>query len=195
VGRGARPPEGSTQARWLGQLAPAVLAVALGAPAAAQGDPGWDVRVPERIDVALGATAPLSIAIAVDRGLTVSKDAAVILDLAPDAGVWVKKRRLGRADAMDPDADAPRFVVPLRGDVAGDHLVRLRLRFWLCGARACRPIDVRRTATMSVAAQTPRPDAGMERSERGMGAPTAPLAGRGAEPHVGSAAGPPGPPR
>jgi hypothetical protein len=151
----------STWARWLGRLAPTVLAVALGAPAAAQGDPGWDVRVPERVDVAIGQAAPLSIAIAVDRGLTVSKDAAVILDLAPDTGAWVKKRRLGRADAMDPDADAPRFVVPVRGDAPGDHAVRLRLRFWLCGARACRPIDVRRTATVAVAAQIPNPDAGM----------------------------------
>ena len=148
-------------ARWLGRLAPAVLAVALGAPAAAQGDPGWDVRVAERVEIAAGATAPLSIAIAVDRGLTVSKDAAVILDLALDAGASVKKRRLGRSDAVDPDADAPRFVVPVRGDVSGDHPVRLRLRFWLCGAHACRPIDIRRTATVSVAAQTPRPDAGM----------------------------------
>jgi len=185
----------STSVRWPGPLAPAVLAVALGAPAAAQGDPGWDVRIAERVDVAIGATAPLSIAIAVDRGLTVSKDAAVILDLAPDAGAFVKKRRLGRADAVDPDADAPRFVVPVRGDVSGDHAVRLRLRFWLCGARACRPIDVRRTATIAVAAQTPSPDAGMERSERGVGAPMAPPAGRGAEPPVGSTGGPPGPPR
>ena len=151
VGRGARPPGGSIGPRRLGWLALAVLAAALGAPAAAQGDPGWDVRISERADVAVGATAPLSIAIAVDRGLTVSKDAAVIVDLAPDAGVSVKKRRLDRPDAVDPDADAPRFVVPVRGDAPGDHPVRLRLRFWLCGARACRPIDVRRTATVSVA--------------------------------------------
>ena len=151
VGRGARPPGASIGPRRLGWLALAVLAAALGAPADAQGDPGWDVRISERADVAVGATAPLSIAIAVDRGLTVSKDAAVIVDLAPDAGVSVKKRRLGRPDAVDPDADAPRFVVPVRGDAPGDHPVRLRLRFWLCGARACRPIDVRRTATVSVA--------------------------------------------
>jgi hypothetical protein len=143
-------------------LAAAIAALgALGAPAAAQGDPGWDVRVAERVDVAPGQSAPLSIAIAVDRGLTVSRDAAVILDLAPDAGASVKKRRLGRGDAVDPGADAPRFVVPVRGEAPGDHPVRLHLRFWLCGARSCRPIDVRRTAIVSVAAQTPKPDAGM----------------------------------
>jgi hypothetical protein len=146
-----------------GWLVPAVLAAlaASGAPAAAEGDPGWDLRVAERVDVAVGQAAPLSVAIAVDRGLSVSRDAAVILDLAPDDGASVKKRRLGRSDAVDPEADAPRFVVPVRGDAPGDHPVRLHLRFWLCGARTCRPIDVRRTAIVSVAAQTSKPDAGI----------------------------------
>ncbi|HMG24617.1 MAG TPA: hypothetical protein VK607_24945 [Kofleriaceae bacterium] len=126
------------------------LAMLVCAPAHAQRDAGWDLRVSERVDVAAGASAPLTIAIAVDRGLAVSKDAAVIIDLAPDPGVTVKKRRLGRGDAVDPEADAPRFSVAVRGDAAGDHAVRLRIRFWLCGARSCRPIDVRRSATVSV---------------------------------------------
>ena len=130
------------------------LALLVGAPARgqapAQRDAGWDVRVSERVEVAAGASAPLTIAVAVDRGLAVSKDAAVIIDLAPDAGVAVKKRRLGRGDAVDPEADAPRFSVAVRGDAAGDHAVRLHIRFWLCGARSCRPIDVRRSVTVSV---------------------------------------------
>ncbi|HEX3760269.1 MAG TPA: hypothetical protein VHW23_16245 [Kofleriaceae bacterium] len=145
-----------TAAGRLGGRALAVLAT-LGAPAAAQGVPGWDVRVSERVEVAVGATGSLTVSLAVDRGLAVSRDAAVILDLAPEAGASVKKRRLGRGDAVDPDADAPRFVVPVRADAPGDHAVRLHLRFWLCGARACRPIDVRRTATVAVA---PGADAG-----------------------------------
>lgn len=109
----------------------------------------------ERVEVVAGATAPLTIALAVDRGLTVSKDAAVIVDLAPDAGLTVKKKRLGRGDAVDPEADAPRFAVNVRGDTPGDHAVRLHVRFWLCGTRSCRPIDVRRVATITVAGATP----------------------------------------
>jgi hypothetical protein len=128
-------------------------------PAEAQRDLGWEVRVSERVDIAAGATAPLTIAIAVDRGLTVSRDAAVILDLAPDAGITVKKHRLGRGDAVDPDADAPRFAVPVRADAPGEHTVRLHLRFWLCRTRTCRPIDVRRSATIAVSAAGPA-DAG-----------------------------------
>ena len=133
----------------------AVLALLAGTPAGAERDPGWDVRVAERVEVAAGQAAPLTIALAVDRGLTVSKDAAVIIDLAPDAGLTVKKKRLGRGDAVDPEADAPRFAVSVRGDVPGDHVVRLHVRFWLCGTKSCWPIDVRRAATVAVAAATP----------------------------------------
>jgi len=135
------------------------------APADAQRDPGWELRVPERIEVAAGATAPLSIAIAVDRGLTVSKDAAVIVDLAPDDGVAIKKRRLGRADAVDPDADAPHFAAPIRGDTVGDHTVAVHVTFWLCGTRSCRPIDARKSAQIVVTAPEP-PDAGVDAGHR-----------------------------
>jgi hypothetical protein len=139
------------------------LAVALVAcaPADAQREPGWDVRVTERVELAIGQAASLTIALAVDRGLAVSKDAAVILDLAPDDGVTVKKRRLGRGDAVDPDADAPRFAIAIRGEAPGDHAVRVHVRFWLCGARSCRPIDVQRVAIIAVAAATAG-DAGVD---------------------------------
>ena len=122
---------------------------------AARGDPGWDVRVPERLEVALGGTAAVAIAIAVDRGSIVSKDAPLIIDLAADPGVSIKKRRLGRADAVDPEADAPRFAATVRGEAAGTHAVKLRVRLWLCGGRVCRPVDVRRE--LSVVVTTPAP--------------------------------------
>jgi hypothetical protein len=108
------------------------------------------VRVPERVEVAVGATGQLALAIAVDRGLVVSRDAPVIIDLAPEAGASLKKRRIGRGDAVDPGADAPRFVVNVKGDAAGEHGLRIRVRFWLCAARTCRPIDVVKTATVAV---------------------------------------------
>lgn len=124
-------------------------------PTEAQRAPGWDVRVPDRVDVAAGATAPLSIALAVDRGLTISRDADLIVDLDAEPGVLVRKKRLGRRDAVDPEADAPRFAIAVRGDAAGDHPVRLRLRFWVCGARSCWPVDVRRAVTVAVAGAPP----------------------------------------
>jgi hypothetical protein len=127
------------------------IVVALGGVALAQPrEPGWEVRIPDRIEIGAGATGTLPIAIAVDRGLAISKDASLIIDLAPDAGVAIKKRRLGRADAADPEADAPRFAVPVKADTAGDHAVKLHVRFWLCGAKVCRPIDVQRSVTVVV---------------------------------------------
>jgi hypothetical protein len=130
--------------RWL-----ALVVVAIAAPAYAQ-QPGWEVRVPERATVAATATTTVPVAIAVDRGLTVSRDAPVIVDLVAEPGLTVKKRRLGRADAIDPDADAPRFAVVVRGDAPGDHTVKVRIRFWLCGGKACRPIEVRRQVVVAV---------------------------------------------
>jgi len=128
-------------------------------PQAEAQQPGWEVRVPERTSVALGGTTLVPIAIAVDRGLTVSKDGPVIVELVPEGGVSIKKRRLGRADAVDPDADAPRFAVQVRGDAGGDHTVKVRVKLWLCGGKVCRPLDIRRQLTVTVEAPTPT-DAG-----------------------------------
>jgi len=141
-----------------------LAALALTARAEAQRQPGWEVRVAERVEVAPGAGGAIAISIAVDRGLTVSKDAAVIVDLVAPAGVTLRKRRLGRGEAVDPEADAPRFAVPVRATEPGDHPVKIRVRFWVCGGKACKPVDVRRSAVVAVAAPPPPaapPDAGV----------------------------------
>jgi hypothetical protein len=107
--------------------------------------------VPEHVDLVAGAAGgTLPIAIVVDRGLTISKDADMIVDVAPDGGVVVRRRRLGRSDAVDPGADSPRFEVALRADAAGDFRVKLHVQFWLCGEKTCRPIDARRTVGVTV---------------------------------------------
>jgi hypothetical protein len=116
---------------------------------------GWDLRIPERIELVAGASSALPITITVDRGRTISKDAGITLDLAPEGAVQVKKRRLGRADAVDPEADAPRFAVPLRADNAGDFALKVHLTFWLCGSKVCRPIEARRRVTIAVVSPTP----------------------------------------
>lgn len=133
------------------KLAPLALLVAAFAPATsnAQATPGWTLEVPERVEIVAG-TGTLPIAITLERGRMVSRDAGLVLDLSPDAGISVKRRRLGWGDAIDPDEDAPRFAVPLRAEAAGDFTVRLHLRFWVCGSRVCRPVEIRRSVTVSV---------------------------------------------
>jgi hypothetical protein len=123
--------------------------------------PGWEVTVGDKVSVAPGESGSISVAIRVDRGLTVSKDANVIIDVQPDPGVTIRKKRLGRTDAVDPEADAPRFAVAVKGDTAGEHAVKVRVRFWVCGGKSCKPIDVRRSATVSVATPAAPTDAGV----------------------------------
>lgn len=137
--------------RWL-----VILVLLLAAsPASAE---RWELTIPERLELTAGAGGALPIVIAVDRGLEISKDAAIIVDLAPDNAIAVKRRRLGRTDAVDPDAGAPRFSVALRADTPGDFALRVRLRFWLCGSKSCRPVEARRNVVISVtAAPTPNP--------------------------------------
>lgn len=136
----------------------------------AQRQPGWEVRISDRVELAPGASGVIPISIAVDRGLTVSRDAQVIVDLTPEPGLTFKRRRLGRSEAVDPEADAPRFAVAVRGDALGEHTVKLRIRFWLCGGKSCRPIDVHRTAIVVVAAP-PAPPAPAAPADAGVDGP------------------------
>ena len=140
----------------LGRAAWAVLFVA-GVAVAQPRQPGWEVRVAETVAVAVGESGAISIVIAVDRGLTVSRDASVIVDAQADPGVTVRKKRLGRGDAVDPEADAPRFSIAVKGDTPGEHAVKLRVRFWVCGGKSCRPIDVRKSAVVAVTAPIAAP--------------------------------------
>ena len=133
-----------------------VLALVL-ASLPASASPGWTLTVPDRVELVAGAGGALPIAIDIDRGLSISKDAGLLLDLAPEGGLAITRRRLGRGDAVDPDADSPRFSVPLRAQAAGDYRVKLHLRFWLCGQRTCRPVDARRTVAIAVSAAPAAP--------------------------------------
>lgn len=131
----------------------AALVLGLSGAANAQPAPGWEVRVPERVELVAGEPGTLPIAFALDRGLAVSRDAPVIIDIT-GAGAAIKKTRLGRPDAVDPGADAPRFAVPVRSAATGEIAVTLRLRLWLCSSRVCRPLDVRRHTKLVVAPPT-----------------------------------------
>jgi hypothetical protein len=121
----------------------------------------WELKIPERVEVTAGTSGTLPIAIVIVRGKTISKDGGIVLDLAPEGGLTVKKRRLSRTDAVDPDADAPRFAIPLRADAARDYTLRVRLRFWVCGQKVCRPVDAKRSVVVAVTAPSAPADAGV----------------------------------
>jgi hypothetical protein len=126
-----------------------LLLLAFVGTAAAQ-QPGWEVRIPDKLELVAGQPGSLGVSIVVDRGLTISRDGGLYIDFAPDAGLTVKHHRLARTDAVDPEADAPRFAVPVKADAAGDYTIKVRARFWVCTTRTCKPVDVRRTVAVAV---------------------------------------------
>jgi hypothetical protein len=134
-----------------------VLVLVLVLVSAAAADTGWDLKAPDKVELVAGAAGTLTISIAVDRGLSISKDAGVIIDLAPEGGLAVKRRRLGRGDAVDPEADSPRFAIPLHVESPGDYRLKLHVQFWLCGQKVCRPADARRTIAVTATAAAPTP--------------------------------------
>ena len=74
-----------------------------------------------------------------------------------DDGVALAKKRYARKDAADPAADAPRFDLKLHATAAGDHALEVDVRFWLCGAKVCRPVRAHRTITVHATAPAAAP--------------------------------------
>jgi hypothetical protein len=139
----------------------ALLLLALAACGTAHADdPAYDVRVAADQTVELGATAAVSIAIVPGPGRTISADGPI--RIAADAGeaIGLPRRRYLRRDAADPAADAPRFDVRVKARQAGEHTLALDVRFWLCQAKTCRPVVVRRDVVIRVPA--PPIDAGVD---------------------------------
>jgi hypothetical protein len=149
---------GSTR-RWLTRsCAAAALAVAIGLAFAARADDAsFELRAADAT-VVVGAQAAISLTIVPAAGKTVSHDGPLRVELAPDDGLGVTRKRYGRHDAADPAADAPRFDLKVKGLSPGDHTLDVDVRFWLCGAKVCRPERTHRAIVVHVTSPAP-PDA------------------------------------
>lgn len=126
-----------------------LIAIAGHARADAQSEPGWDLQVPAHVEVTAGSTGTLPIGIVVGPGKTVSRDADITLDVSPEPGVSIRRRRLRRADSIDPNSESPRFAVPFSAARPGDYAIKVHVQFWVCGTKVCRPIDARRSVVVS----------------------------------------------
>jgi hypothetical protein len=107
----------------------------------------WEVRVDEAVEVDAGTAATVSLTIAGTGGRVVSKDGPVRVALASET-LEVKRARYDRRQAADPAADAPRFDLKFTAPSAGDHTLAVEVRFWLCGAKTCRPVRAKRTVAV-----------------------------------------------
>lgn len=132
----------------------AVLGVALGAgasPAAVPDD--YRVTVPASAEVAVGASAAISLTIAARPGYTVSHDGPVHITLAVDRpGLGLVRTRYTREHAADARAADPRFDLQVKGEAAGAYVLTARVSFWICGSRTCRPVNLERAVAVTVAA-------------------------------------------
>ena len=133
----------------------AALVVALVGTAHAD-DASYELKAADAT-VEVGAQAAISLTIAPAAGKIVSHDGPVLVTLGSDDGVALTRKRYTRKDAADPAADAPRFDLKVKGVSAGDHLIDVDARFWLCGPKVCRPVRAHRALVVHVSAPAAPP--------------------------------------
>ena len=96
------------------------------------------------------------------RGRRISRDGPLLIDVVvdPAEGLKLTRTRLRLRDAVDPEAHAPRFEIPLVGERPGSYQLELDIRFWICARRTCRPVRERRRAPVEVVGPKAPVDAG-----------------------------------
>lgn len=143
---------------WLGLV---LAAAALSAARAGDAPPEHELRTGGEVTVAVGGSGSGSLTIVPAPGRRIDTRAPVTvrLSVTPAEGLELARRRLALADAADPRADAPRFDVALMGKAAGAYVVTADVRFWVCGAKTCRPVwdraEIAVTVTEPPAAAAP----------------------------------------
>jgi hypothetical protein len=143
-----------SRGRGAGLVALAAIIAAAGR-GVAEAPPRWTVEVPATLAIAAGAPATLPIALGAGPGQTISRDGPLTIDVGAPAGVTFRRQRFDRRDAVEGDgASGPRFELPFRIDAPGAYQLTVRVRFWSCGDRVCRPVDVRREVAVEVAPAT-----------------------------------------
>lgn len=99
--------------------------------------------------LASGAEGKLVIAIVPLNGTHVHPSAPLKIALSGSAGLKLSRDKLGHADAIDPQAEAPRFEVPFTGTQAGAQEARAKVDFFLCSDEWC----MKQSRDLSVAIQ------------------------------------------
>jgi hypothetical protein len=126
--------------------------------------PEFEVRAGDAVEAVAGTRSSATFTVVPAPGRTIHKGAGLIVRLSSSSGgLKIPRKRLGRNDAADPQADAPRFEVPFTAESAGSYTIAADVRFWICGPRTCRPargaaemsVTVRANAAVDSTAKTP----------------------------------------
>ncbi len=131
------------------------LCLAAGPAAARAGAPlpdRYQISLPARMELDQGHSGAASLTIAPDPGYAISQTGPLLVALAvsPEPGLELPRRRYHRGQAADRLAAAPRFDLALRAARAGRYRLTVRILFWLCRGRTCRPIRTAREVAVEV---------------------------------------------
>jgi len=82
-----------------------------------------------------------------EKGIHVNREFPIKYRVEPSAGLKVEKIEWKRADAVDPNAENPRFEIPVVASAKGAQQVAVQMRFAICSDSWCAP----QTKTVTVA--------------------------------------------
>jgi ABC-type Fe3+-hydroxamate transport system substrate-binding protein len=88
------------------------------------------VGAPGRVVVAIEPTV---------KGVHTNREFPLRYKVEASPGLKVEKGELRRADAVDPNADNPRFEIPVTGAAPGAQQVTVQMRFAICSDTWCVP--------------------------------------------------------
>ncbi len=83
-----------------------------------------------------------------EKGIHVNREFPLKYKVEPSAGLKVDKLEWKRPDAVDPNADNPRFDIPVTATAKGAQQVAVQMRFAICSDAWCVPQT--RTVTVPV---------------------------------------------
>ena len=81
------------------------------------------------------------------KGIHVNREFPLKYKVEPSAGLQVERSEWRRGDAVDPDAENPRFEIPVVAVAKGAQQVAVQMRFAICSDSWCVP----QTRTVTVA--------------------------------------------
>ena len=82
-----------------------------------------------------------------EKGIHVNREFPLRYKVEPSAGLRVARTELKRGDAVDPNAENPRFEIPVTGVARGEQQVVVQMRFAICSDAWCVP----QTKTVTIA--------------------------------------------
>ncbi|MCG8416826.1 MAG: hypothetical protein MJE77_02640 [Proteobacteria bacterium] len=121
--------------------------------------PSHDIALTVQKTTVAGDVGSLTLVIAPRPGYSISRDGPLVVSLAvtPERGIDLSRRRYRRRHSVDARAATPRFDLAYRAVRTGRYTATVRMRFWVCGKRTCRPVRETRRVSIEVD-QSPGPD-------------------------------------